>query len=387
MKNHVETTRRIKQLIVEEPTITQTQIANILEEEGFENQRIKKLSQSSLSIIIKKLGYKFLRLSKAPVNRNTELARKKRVIWGETFIRLAKKRVQFVFIDESGFHLGMTRTRGYAPVGSTPEVVVEKIRNPNHTAIAALIVGYPMYVEVISGACDNEKFQVFCTNLIRHLRTIINANKTVVVVMDNASIHRRNVFNIFWENHIYVLMTIPYSPQCNAVELAFSEVKSILTRMMGSRFLFAAVVTDIYEQRIIKEYERRIADHLPPATTEFVTGDIEALMIMNPLYRRFQEWLEQTDQWFIQEMERSRRTPSDVNPLTDRHDDELFHEIIMRCFRGVTSQQSFHYYAHTIKVAHSCTKGYPLSNSSQFYHRYNEMDEETDRLYKEYAEK
>ena len=146
LKINVETTRRIKEMIVNEPTITQMRMVEILETESMENPNIVKMSQSSVSTVINKLGYRYLRISKAPVNRNTELARKKRVVWDDTFLQLSHARVQFVFVDESGFCLGMTRTRGYGVVGGTPEVVVQKIRNPNHTAIAAMIVGHQLVV-------------------------------------------------------------------------------------------------------------------------------------------------------------------------------------------------------------------------------------------------
>ena len=281
----------------------------------------------------------------------------------------------------------MTRTRGYGVVGGTPEVVVEKIRNPNHTAIAAMIVGHPIYVEVISGACDNVRFQQFCRNLIQHLRTIINLNTTVVVLMDNATIHRTNIFDIFWSNHIYVLMTVPYSPQCNAVELTFSEAKAFLTGIMGLRVHFSRVLTEILQERVTREYQRRLQEHPAPRRVQMDGVNIEAFVEMDVMYRRFNEWLAQNDEWYEQELQRSQRNPMDVNPLQDVYDDELFHEIIIRCFRQVTPQHTFHDYAHTIKVAHSCTRGYPLSNSSKFYDEYNEMDEDTLRLYREFKDK
>lgn len=362
-------------------------IPEILESESVDNPDIIKMSQSSISTIINKLGYRYLRITKAPVNRNTESARKKRVIWGETFLQLVHNNVQFIFIDESGFCLGMTRTRGYGEVGSTPEVVVEKVKNPNHTVIAGMIVGQPMYIEVISGACDNARFQQFCNNLINHIQNTIDMNRTVVVVMDNATIHRSQIFNIFWSKKIYVLMTVPYSPQCNSVELTFSEAKAFLTGIMGSRVHFSRIITEINQERVRREYERRVSEHPIPDRVQMEEVDVEVMLNMDALFRRFNQWMTQTDEWFEQEMVRSQRTPNDVHPLTDRYEDELFHEIIIRCFREITVQHTFHYFAHTIKVAHSCTRGYPLSNSSKFYDEYNEMDEATMRLYQEFKNK
>ena len=65
---------------------------------------------------------------------------------------------------------------------------------------------------------------------------------------------------------------------------------------MCSKLHFAATITEIYEQRTLKEYERRLADHQPPFTEEMNIRNIETLVNIDPLYRRFQEWLDQTDQ-------------------------------------------------------------------------------------------
>ena len=92
---------------------------------------------------------------------------------GKTFVDLALHDCLLVFIDESGFSRNQIRNYAYAPVGYAPTVTVDKLKNENHSCLAALIVGYPFYVEVIVGACDSERFYEFCRNLVAHLFKII----------------------------------------------------------------------------------------------------------------------------------------------------------------------------------------------------------------------
>ena len=56
--------------------------------------------------------------------RNTQEAVSMRIEWACTFNELRDTGCEFLFVDESGFNVKLSRGRGYARVGETPSVIV-----------------------------------------------------------------------------------------------------------------------------------------------------------------------------------------------------------------------------------------------------------------------
>ena len=155
-----------------------------------------------------------------------------------------------MFVDESGFNRGLIGNYGYSRKGVPPTITVDKIKHGNHSAIAALIIGSKPYVEVIEGACNNERFQLFCRNLVSHLKQTLDLRRPCVVIMDNATIHRTGIHEIFWSEHIYLLKTIPYSPQTNPIEMSFNQAKIALQQIFSSNDNYTRTLTKIALQYI-----------------------------------------------------------------------------------------------------------------------------------------
>ena len=142
------------------------------------------------------------------MNRNSIMSIKKRVLWGELFLKLVSERTVFVYIDETGFNRSMNRNYGRSLVNKAPNIVNEKTKSPNISCIAALAVGYGCYNELIEGPCNGERFVQFCSNCIDWLLRKIPHIHQICVVMDNAKIHLSDVHSLFWEKHCFLLKTI-----------------------------------------------------------------------------------------------------------------------------------------------------------------------------------
>ena len=396
MKVNRRTIVLIKHLVETNPTITQKEIKKQLEtareereeQEVPEKLRIQKLGRASIGNIIKNIGYTLQRLTKQPVPRNSPLQMKKRVLWGQLFLNLVKEDPVFVFLDESGFSRSQSRNYGYGERGQSATVTVDKIRHVNNTAIVAMIIGYGMYVEVIKGPCDNDRFVEYCENLIQHMKGIIPLNKTCIVVMDNASIHRRNVHQTFWKHHIYLLKTIPYSPQTNGVELCFSQAKKVINDIMGSQSFFAGIYTQILEAKVNDEYRTRM---LELQRRYAVVDDVDMMEMenyaeFNVNIIRYAEATEELDEWYREKLDEARTLPENFNPFEIELTDDVFHAMINYAFKQITVENIRHYYAHTIKVADSCVQGYPLSMSKKFYEEYTMADMDSLLIYLEFSD-
>ena len=354
-----------------------------------EEMRVQVIGRSSIGNVIKNLGFTLKRITKQPVPRNTEVQLKKRVIWGSLFIGLVKEEPVFVFVDECGFARSQSRQYAYGEIGHSSTITVDKIRHVNNTAIAAMIVGYGMYVEVITGACNNQRFVEFCDNLIQHLKTIVPMHKSCIIVMDNAKIHVHNVFNRLWDQHIYLLKTIPYSPQTNSIEMSFSQAKKVINDIMGSQSKFQEVYTEIMASRVEAEYRTRLLS-IQRRYAVIQEGDedlqMDHFMELNANMARYTEKLRELDEWFETEMDRVTTLPENFNPHAIELTEDVFHSMIHYAFKQITIENIRHYYAHTIKVADSCIHGYPLSMSKKFYEEYTIADMDSLLIYLHYSD-
>lgn len=375
-----ETINFIREKIKQDPTITLNQIyGELVVEVGSGNEDIVLISLPSISKLINNMGYSYKRITREPINRNTDVAIKKRVVWGELFLQLVQDDVQFIFIDESGFNRSINRPYGHSMRGRACNIENEKIRQINNTVIGAMIVGHPMFIEVMEGPCDGNRFRCFCRNLVDWCITHLDKNKVTVVVMDNASIHRKDVFDIFWSKHIYVLKTIPYSPQTNAVEMVFAQAKAYISRVFGSHSEMESEMGMINLEEIEMEYEERM-EEIRQQFQDDSEGDY--LMEMDEdlppsiSAQRMNRLLDELDEEVETRRRNSQAEVARIHPSRDSIEQDKFHKLIKRAFGMVSIPNTHHYLARTIKVAHACARSYPLMNDHKFYHQYEIQEED-----------
>lgn len=130
-------------------------------------------------------------------------------------------------MDESGFHISMTRLRARAPRGKRAYGKVPRNRGKNTTLIAAITleggIGESMTVE---GATDAEAFEAYVEHFLAP--TLCEGQ---VVVLDGLGAHRTDKVRELIEARGADLVFLPsYSPDLNPIEEAFSKIKQLVRK-------------------------------------------------------------------------------------------------------------------------------------------------------------
>ena len=146
---------------------------------------------------------------------------------------------RLIFIDESGSHIAMTRTRAWAPKGRRAFGRVPRNRGRVTTMLAALSIDGIEAMMTVQGGTTAPVFLKF---LDEHLVPRLRSGD--VVVMDNLGAHHAHgVRERIEAVGARVLYQPPYSPDLNPIELAWSKIKTAL-RAAGARtveMLIAAI--------------------------------------------------------------------------------------------------------------------------------------------------
>ena len=134
-----------------------------------------------------------------------------------------------VFVDETGTdRRDSMRKFGYSLRGKRTISQRLLIRGRHVSAISALSMNGMLDFRLVCGSVDASAFREFVEKcLLRHLMPFPNVHS--VVVLDNAAIHHAgDSVELIESMGALVIFLPPYSPDLNAVEEAFSCVKSYL---------------------------------------------------------------------------------------------------------------------------------------------------------------
>jgi transposase len=154
--------------------------------------------------------------------RARERSEAKRAVWREQTRGIEPAR--FVWIDETGSHLGMTRRYSRAPRGERAYGTAPGSRGKNRTLITALTLAGIGPGLLLDEAIDRETFDGY---IIHRLAPTLFAGQ--IVVVDNLKVHYSDRAREAIEArgaHLWYLP--PYSPDYNPIEEAFSKLKSFL---------------------------------------------------------------------------------------------------------------------------------------------------------------
>lgn len=137
---------------------------------------------------------------------------------------------RFVFLDETGTHISMTRDHGWAPRGQRVHGRVPRNRGKVTTVIGALTYDGLEAVMAVEGGTTAAVFRRFVDE---HLLPVLHPED--VVVMDNLGAHHATGIREAIEAcGARVLYMPPYSPDLNAIELCWSKFKGLL-KAVGAR--------------------------------------------------------------------------------------------------------------------------------------------------------
>jgi transposase len=131
---------------------------------------------------------------------------------------------RFVWIDETGSHLGMTRRYSRAPRGQRAYGTAPGSRGKNRTLIAALTLAGIGPGLLLDEAIDRETFDGY---IIHRVAPTLTPGQ--IVVVDNLKVHYSDRARKAIEARGAQLWYLPpYSPDFNPIEEAFSKLKTFL---------------------------------------------------------------------------------------------------------------------------------------------------------------
>jgi transposase len=149
-----------------------------------------------------------------------------------------------VFLDESGIHLGMTRSHARSPKGERVRGDVPP-RGKNVSLIGAVGINGLLSQIALLGSVNGLTFEAFIAT-----RLVPKLWPGACVVMDNCSIHKgAEIERLINEVGARLIYLPPYSPDFSPIENLWSKLKSIL-RKIGARNLpdLAKAIEDAFSE-------------------------------------------------------------------------------------------------------------------------------------------
>lgn len=152
----------------------------------------------------------------------SERSDEKRAAWRKQTRSIDPARL--VFVDETGSHVGMTRTHSRAPRGERAVSIAPHKRGTNRTLITALTLEGIGPGLLLDQAIDRGTFDLYIVHLLAP-----TLKPGQIVVVDNLKVHDSDRARKAIEARGASLWFLPpYSPDLNPIEEAFSKVKTFL---------------------------------------------------------------------------------------------------------------------------------------------------------------
>ncbi len=124
-----------------------------------------------------------------------------------------------VYMDESGFESETMRPYGYAPIGA-PCIDRYNWQGRKRTNVIGALYEKTLFtLDCIKTNINGDIFYHWCKHIL-----IPNLKRKCVIVMDNASFHKR-VKRLLNRHGHRLLFLPPYSPDLNPIEKKWAQVK------------------------------------------------------------------------------------------------------------------------------------------------------------------
>ena len=157
---------------------------------------------------------------------------------------------RLIFLDESGSHIGMTRTHARAPRGRRAVGIVPRNRGRVVTMLGAMSLDGMEAMMLVQGGTTAAVFETFVRE---HLGPCLRPGD--FVIMDNLGAHHaagiRELIESYGATPVYLP---PYSPDLNPIELAWSKIKALL-RAAAARTVVLLRIMAILASRCITPWD------------------------------------------------------------------------------------------------------------------------------------
>ncbi len=147
----------------------------------------------------------------------------KRKIYLKKLYKLTYKygKENIVYFDESGFKANTGRLDGWAKRGNKIYADVKGRREKRTNLLMAQRGKKWLAPLVFKGSCTAKLVEEWLENFLMK-----ELNKSSIIVMDNAPIHRRKIIAEMVKKHGHILLPLPkYSPDFNPIEQSFGAMK------------------------------------------------------------------------------------------------------------------------------------------------------------------
>ncbi len=150
---------------------------------------------------------------------------------------------QIAYVDESGIDSYLYREYGWSPRGQQliGEVSGHRYRR---VGIVAAKLGHEIIAPLVfDGTMDHSLFERWFSQCL-----LPALPDHAVIVMDNASFHRKKMLNIFAQKaHRSLLFLPPYSPELNPIEHFWCWLKRRLSKLLPDYPSFDDALFDIFQ--------------------------------------------------------------------------------------------------------------------------------------------
>lgn len=130
----------------------------------------------------------------------------------------------FVYVDESGVNLAMTRLYGRGTIGHRVVMNCPRNKGKNNSVLGALSIDGLIASMTVIGSVDSHVFETYIEKIL-----LPQLWSGAIVLMDNLSVHKsRKVKQLISSVGAQLVFLPPYSPDLSPIELCWSKLKQFL---------------------------------------------------------------------------------------------------------------------------------------------------------------
>jgi len=195
--------------------------------DAYQYERAQRLGCSTNGIwhALKRMNITLKKTFKHPKADNA-----KRQLYQEKINSYREKNINIIYIDESGFAFDMPRTHGYAAKGERCIGLHNWNARGRTNVIGAIIGKIFLTANLYNRTINTDVFHEWVVS-----KLIPNLPQNSVVVMDNATFHKRSYIQDTITNAGHILEYLPpYSPDFNPIEKKWAQAKKIRRKLLCS---------------------------------------------------------------------------------------------------------------------------------------------------------
>jgi len=251
--SHSDINTRIREILEENPFARYRDVSHQLYKECGKLYSVSWVFQR-----VKEIKFSTRRVSQLPLKRGDKATKEKRKKWIlNDSSRIREKNV--IFIDETHFVPEKSLPLyGKFPRGSSAEVEIKPPKKVSYSMQMAICHEGILHFQIKNTVKEGVKKEDFI-QFLRDLFLKLNPAKNFLLIMDNASIHRSNLVKYFVKDcGVEIVFLPPYSPDYNAIELAFGTIKSkVRYKFFENHLLLETIVSsvnDLQQSGVIKNF-------------------------------------------------------------------------------------------------------------------------------------